>query len=129
MLSFLRDEPRALAIAAALLANLLFNVVNVVPFLGPVVELLGDAGFETIALVLAGSLLKRDGKPLRGLVVLAGLGLLKTMLNGLNLLPEIGSLMELATELGLDLTQVWFLKELLTRRQPRTFDRTLEPGP
>jgi hypothetical protein len=128
---FLRREPRALAIAAALLANLLLNVVNIVPFLGPLVELVGDAGFEAIVLVLAASLLRRDGRPLRGMLVLGGLGLLKIALDGLNVLPEIGSLMDLAAELGLDLTQIWFLKELLAGRKaappagnvPRTLER------
>lgn len=115
MVDFLRDEPRALAIVAAFFASLLLNAANVVPFLGPLIDFVGDAGVEAIALVLAGSLLRRDGRPLKGLLVLGGLGLLKTALDGLNLLPEIGSLMEIATELGLDLTQVWFLKELLTR--------------
>ena len=115
---FIRSDSRAQALVAAFGASLLMNVANVVPFLGPVVDLLGDVGFEALAMVLAASILKRDARPLRALMVFGGLGLLKTALDGLNLLPELGSLAELGTELGIDLTQVWFLKEAIRRARP-----------
>lgn len=115
LLQTVLSDRRMMAVAAALLANLASNVVDVVPFLGPLVDLVADLGFETIALLIACSIVRRDRKPLKALLLLGGLSIAKTALVALNILPEIGSVVETLSEAGIDLTQLWFLKEILTR--------------
>ena len=117
LLEWIRSDSRLLGITAAFGASLALNVANVIPFLGPMVDFVGDVGFETLALIIAASVVKGDVRPLRALAVFGGLGILKTAFNGLNLVPELGSLIELCTELGIDITQIWFLREILARRR------------
>ncbi|MFN7974335.1 MAG: hypothetical protein U0166_18635 [Acidobacteriota bacterium] len=110
---FVLKDKRVLALAATMAASLAVNVADTIPFVGPAIEALADVGFETIAMVIAASILRRDRKPLTALLVLGGIGVVKAALDGLNLLPEVGGMLETAAEVGLDLTQLWFLKEIV----------------
>ena len=111
---WLRSDGKAAAVAQVWLASLVLNVLNAIPFVGALAEFLGDLGLEGVALVLAGSLLRRDGKSLRALVPILGLALVKLLVDAFNLIPEAGGVVDFAAEAGIDLAQLWLLKQVVT---------------